>query len=221
MNITFAIITGGGEDARINAIIDTIEDNAIPVYEVLIVGGLTSTVERANTRHLPFDEEQPLRSWITRKKNLATQEAANEIVVYLHDYHGFAPDWFLGMLAGGDDFDVQMNAIKSFSGQRFMDWALYDMPGYPPHAYVDYARTDLVRFQYISGGYWVAKRSFMLVNTLDERLASFDAEDVEWSRRIRDHAKIVMNPRAEVRHLKVHRDAHLCAYRARPMGCSL
>lgn len=221
MNVTFAIITTGTEDERVNRIIDTIEENAIPVYEVLIVGGRFTTVDRANTVHIPFDEVHPVSNWITRKKNIATKTAKHEIVVYLHDYHGFAPDWYLGLLAGGDDFDVQMNAIKSHTGERFMDWAILDHSRYPIHAYIPYDRTDLIQHQYISGGYWVAKRDFMASNPLDESLISFQAEDVEWSRRIRPHAKIVMNPRAIVHHLKVHRDAHLCRHRAQPMEVPL
>lgn len=218
MNITFAIITAGDEEDRINSIIDSIEVNAIPTYEVLVIGGRRSSLSRALTRHIPFDEVRPFPNWITRKKNIATKAAKHENVVYFHDYHAFDAGWYAGVVNGPKEWDVQMHAIRSIDDKRFMDWAILDHAEYPIHAYVPYDRSDLIQRQYISGGYWMARRDFMAANPLDEGLVSFQAEDVEWSRRIRDTARIVMNDQAVVRHLKVHRDTHLCAHRAQPFG---
>lgn len=221
MNITFAIITAGDEDDRINAIIDSIEVNAIPDYEVLVIGGRSSPLSRVHTRHIPFDEVRPFPNWITRKKNIATKVAKHENVVYLHDYHAFDAGWYAGMVGFGEDWDVQMNAIQSIHGERFLDWVIYDHPQHPMYSYIPYDRVDLARHQYISGGYWVARKEFMVANPLDESLVSHQEEDLEWSRRIRGIANLVMNPAAVVRHLKVHRDTYLCQGRSQYFGVPL
>lgn len=217
MRITFAIITTGEQDARVNKIIDSIEQNNIPEYQILVVGGMTSMIARTNTIHLPFDEtERP--GWITKKKNMATHHAVFDTVVYLHDYHAFAPDWYAGMTSFGDDWDVQMNAIKTHEGKRMLDWAILDHLFYPIYSYVPYDMTSMVPCQYISGGYWVAKRDIMLRYPLDESRVSFQEEDVEWSIRIRNTLRIVMNPGSVVHHLKVHRDAWRAKERSLPFG---
>ena len=69
MNFTFGIITGGGNDGFINDIIDSIEVESIPNYEVIVVG--PTLVNRKNTTIIEFDETIK-RAWITRKKNIIT-----------------------------------------------------------------------------------------------------------------------------------------------------
>jgi hypothetical protein len=93
MNISFGIITNGMSDDSVNAVIDSIEAQQIPNYEVIIVGN--SQVNRKNTRILKFNDNfvyawlfkpkkfdrQSLRNyfttsgWITRKKNIITDVA--------------------------------------------------------------------------------------------------------------------------------------------------
>lgn len=210
--VTFAIITEGSNDARICQMIDTIEDLHMPSYEVLIVGGRTTGVMRAYTRHLSIDENAGLAEhnrqswWITGKKNLATKEAAHDVIVYMHDYHVFDPDWYVELCRFGTDFDVCMHRILTIRGHRMFDWLTYDHPRAPIHSYIPYDRSDCLGYQYISGGYWVAKRQFMLDFPLNETLYSGQEEDVEWSKRIRDSANIRMNPRCVVRHNKEHRE---------------
>jgi hypothetical protein len=204
--ITFAIITDGNADERINEIIDSIEAQAIPEYEVLVVGGQTSTLSRLNTEHLRFDESVGPRGWITRKKNLATSFAAHDVTVYLHDYHVFDAGWYAAMVEFGLDFDIQMNAIQMIDGTRMFDWLTYDHPTLPCHTPIPYDRDDLRPYQYISGGYWVAKTDFMQRYLLNEALAHHQAEDIEWTMRVRPVANYRMNAKAIVRHNKIHRE---------------
>jgi hypothetical protein len=206
MNMTFAIFTDGSVDQRVNQIIDSIEALSIPSYEVLVVGGISSGIDRSCSRHIPIREEGGQRWWITGKKNIATREASFPLVVYLHDYHVFDTQWYTNLCEFGDDFDVCMHRILTIRGHRMFDWLTFDHPQAPVHSYVPYERTDCVKWQYISGGYWVAKRDFMIANPLNENLRWGDAEDVEWSKRIRDWSRIRMNPHCVVRHNKVHRE---------------
>ena len=65
MEFTFGIITSGAEDDSINQIIDSIEKQNIPTYEIIIVGN--SKVSRNKTRIVQFNDEV-IPKWITRKK---------------------------------------------------------------------------------------------------------------------------------------------------------
>ena len=121
MDISFVICTDGRADCRIDEIVDSIEWQEIPDYEVLIVGGDHTTVKRNRVRHLPHDESGR-KDWITGKKNRANREARNDVVVFLHDYHLFAADWYREMRAFGFDWDsaqqtallVALSAVAAF-----------------------------------------------------------------------------------------------------------
>ncbi len=102
MNFSFGIITNGYEDLRINQIIDSIEKQNITSYEIIIVGN--SKVKRKNTQIIEFDESI-LPAWITKKKNIVTEIARFENIVYLHDYIELVDDWYAGFLKFGDNFD--------------------------------------------------------------------------------------------------------------------
>ncbi|MBC8442882.1 MAG: hypothetical protein H8D80_01695 [Proteobacteria bacterium] len=67
---------------------------------------------------------------------------------------------------------------------------------------MDYEDKDASKHSYISGSYWVAKKKFMEENPLNEDLMYGDSEDLEWSLRVRDKAKYVMNPHSTVRHIR-------------------
>lgn len=204
--ITFAIITDGKVDDRIERIIDSIEAQTIPEYEVLIVGGLVSTIDRRNTVHVSFDEATQPMGWITRKKNLATELAQYDNIVYLHDYHVFLPGWYPAVVAFDRPWDIQMHAIELIDGTRMLDWLTWDHPELPRYTPIPYDRHDLQPWQYISGGYWMASRNAMVLNPLDVQYMSHQGEDVEWSLRIRNRTIWVMNPHARVRHNKPHRE---------------
>lgn len=212
MKITFAIITAGDQDDRIREIVRSIRATMIPEYEILVVGGSTTTLDEPDVRHISFDEGQRA-GWITRKKNLATQEAAHDVIVYLHDYHVFDPDWYTGMTEFGTDWDIQCHSVLTVEGHRCFDWTTWDHPTIPSHINVPYDRADLVPYQYLSGGYWVSKRHVVLEEPLDENRGSFQEEDVEWSLRVRRKYRIVMNSTCVVRHNKVHRETRYAGER--------
>lgn len=128
------------------------------------------------------------------------------MIVYLHDYHVFADNWYKEVKEFGLDWDIQMHQIRLQNGKRMFDWVAFDHPIYPRYFAIPYERTDCVPYQYISGGYWVCKRQVMIDEPLNENLLHFQAEDVEWSYRVRNKYKIVMNPKAIVQHNKPHRE---------------
>ena len=207
MKFTFGIITAGTSDESLNLVIDSIERQNIPEYQILIVGN--SQVSRKNTFIIPFDESiKP--GWITRKKNIVTINARYENVVYTHDYVVFEDDWYEGFLKFGDDFKICMNKFVNPDYSRFRDWVIW------PHndnfmdsivipnreCLIPYDMTHLSKYQYISGTYWVAKKQVMEDHPLDDNLLHCQGEDVEWSKRVRYKYDFSMNPYSTVKSLK-------------------
>jgi len=130
-------------------------------------------------RSIRFDETQKPKPWITRKKNILVQEAKYENIVLMHDYMLLHPDWYKGWVANGEDFDVGMNCVLNMEGTRHSDWIVNMFDVWKLHPEWDWKMWDtslpydakgLTKIQYISGGYWVAKKKFMLENPLDESL---------------------------------------------------
>lgn len=203
MDFTFGIITDGNYDKNINTIIDSIESQNIPNYEIIIVGN--SKIIRNNTKVIPFDENIKPK-WITRKKNIITENAKYENVVYLHDYIYLLDSWYDGYEKYGNDFQVCMNKILNLDNSRFRDWTLcfYDAEPilHSMRLLIPYDMTHLSKIMYISGSYWVAKKDFMKKYPLNENLVWGQGEDIEWSKIVRNKIDFKMNIYSSVKLLK-------------------
>ena len=208
MDFSFGIITNGDNDNYINQIIDSIEVQNIPNYEIIIVGA--TKVSRVNTTTIPFDESVKAM-WITKKKNLITLNAKYENLVFLHDYISLTEGWYEGFLSFGDDFKVCMTKIINIDGTRFRDWTL--MPRLFQHRLpnreylLPYTMTHLSKYMYISGAYWVAKKNIMLEEPLNESLVWGQAEDSEWSSRISNKYNFSINTKSTVKVIKPNKPA--------------
>ncbi len=214
MDFTFGIITNGTEDIRIEQIIDSIERQKIPNYEIIIVGN--SKIVRDNTKVIEFDESG-FPAWITRKKNIVTDLAQFENVVYLHDYIELGDNWYEGFLKFGDNFDVCMNVITNCDGTRYRDWficiwdnpIIMDIAGPERKCLIPYDENRFKKHMKFSGAYWVAKKKVMLEVPLDERLGWNDpkgGEDYVWSKEIREKYEFSMNSYSEVKLIKSGKD---------------
>jgi len=209
MDFTFGIITGGNNETMVNEIIDSIEKLSIPNYEIVIVG--SCNIDRNNTKLIPFNENIKSK-WITKKKNLITQNVKYENIVYMHDYIKFSEDWYEGHLNSGEDFKVRMDRITTREGRRFRDWCIWPKNGnfmdtlIGRKCLLPYDMTHLSKYMYISGSYWVAKKSVMLEFPLNENLVWGQGEDVLWSKQIREKYKFSMNPHSEVKIMKPNKN---------------
>jgi len=210
MNITFGIITNKFVS---DEVLNSIHNQNIPVYEIIVVGGEDKYwINKQIDLYIPFtDEDKPY----TIKKNLITENASFDNIVYLHDYYFFLEDWYHGFKKFGDDWDICMNVVKNKDGSRFRDWCVYDDPNLnwpygdepinfddthrlmlPPYSY------DKKKFMYISGGYWLAKKYVMEEEPLNEKLGWGESEDVEWSKRVLNKFSYKMNTYSTVQTLK-------------------
>ena len=206
MDFTFGIITGGSNEDNLNKIVDSIELQLIPSYEIIIVGNCN--INRKNTKVIDFDESIKSK-WITKKKNIITKKSQYENVVYLHDYLYLDSNWYQNFLIYGNDFDLCMNKIINKNGERFRDWTLW-----PPDIekkinsrgfIIPYNMTHLSSYMYFSGAYWVAKKEVMLKFPLDESLSWGEGEDVLWSKQVRQSYIFKINENSIV-HLLKHKN---------------
>ena len=201
MDFTFGIITGGNNDTMINEIIDSIENENIPNYEILIGGNCS--IERKNTKILNFDESLK-KAWITKKKNLITKESKFENIVYFHDYIKLMEGWYQGQLTSGNNFKIRIDKIINNNGERYRDWCIWPLNGNQMDdiigrdCLIPYDMTHLSKYMYISGSYWVAKKDVMLEFPLDESLSWGEGEDVLWSKQVREKYKFNMNTNSSV-----------------------
>lgn len=213
MEFSFCIITDGSLIAkeRIKLTISSIESLNIPIYEILCIGGDDNfdDISSKNFKKFNFDETQR-PGWITKKKNDIALIAKYSNLVVFHDYYIFEPGWLSGYLNMRERFfdaDICLNPILLFDGTRdFTDWVTWDHPIYGGHKMVNYNNQSMTKYQYISGGYFVIKREFFLAHPFDENLLAMQSEDVEWSLRIRNIAKIIFNKESIVKHTKLHRN---------------
>lgn len=211
MKFTFGIVTSGSADDFVNIVIDSIETQNIPEYEVLVVGN--SSVSRKNTTVIPFDEGQK-PAWITRKKNLITANAKYENIVYSHDYVKYSEGWYDGWLKFGDNYYNCMNPIINKDGTRYRDWCVWlhnnnfmdGIVGRNRGCLIPYDMTHLSKYMYFSGSYWVSKKSVMEEFPLNENLCWMQGEDVFWSFQVREKYDFSINPYSPVELLKYKSD---------------
>lgn len=210
MKFTFGIITGGNNLSFIQTILDSIYSQ-IPedCFQIVLVGG--ESIEYPNLLHIPFDEnEKPM--WITKKKNLITSNALYDNIVYTHDYIALEPGWYEGQLKKGDDFNIRMDKVINYDGSRFRDWCIWPENGedldniIKRQCIMPYHINYMTKHMYISGSYWIAKKSVMIKYPLNEELIWGQGEDVEWSKTVREFYDFQMNENSSVRILKPHKD---------------
>ncbi len=184
---SFCIITGGGPSEALNNLIESIRSQKIPNYEIVIVGG--NEIKAEDIRHFTFDDSLR-KGWITRKKNIAMQQAKYENLCIMHDYLYLMEGWYEGYNSHGYDWQVSVTQILNLDLTRYRDWCVVDHPGIGMAVIPYDTRSD---FMYISGAYWCAKKSFMDQYPLNERLLWGEGEDIEWSKRVRKTIQFDLN----------------------------
>lgn len=208
MDFTFGIITCGGHDNFIAKIIESIIKNNIPNYEIIIVGN-TKITETDKIKIIHFNENIKA-GWITRKKNIIVLNAKYENIVLLHDYVKLGDNWYEGFLKFGDNYDWCVTKIINKNGMRFRDYTLFPYevdylnifysPGKDIDKYFNYyclvpynfennIKTN--KYMYISGTYYVIKKTIAINNLLNENLLHGRGEDVEYSKRLHSKGIII------------------------------
>lgn len=209
MNLTFGISTAYEDVGRLLLVLDSIKALNIPNSEIIVAGSYDSFDKEICS--FPYYQVRTVLTdgWITRKKNLIASMAEHDTLVLLHDYYEFDSKWYEAWesFVSGGEWEVASNPQFLITGQRhFTDWVMWDHPHVPRYFSLDYNDWGNTKYQYMSGGYLLVKRDFLRENPFNEHMKPGEPEDVEWSLRIRDKARMVCNPDAIVRHNKKHRD---------------
>lgn len=228
INFTFGINSDGSEDSCnfMRESIKSIEALKIPNYEIIIVGNADSMRnDFKNIRVLNFNENQRPK-WITKKKNMITDFAIYDRIVYIHDYIKFDLDWYEGFKKFGDNFKVCTTKIKTINGERFRDWTLFPWHHCYDHdlakeakklweysgivnneCVLPYDELRLNKYQYLTGAYWVGEKSVMKEIPLDNNLLWDQGEDCDWSYRFIKKYNFSMNPHSTIHFMKWKQEA--------------
>jgi hypothetical protein len=219
--ISFIVVTGGSNEETLDKIIDSIEVQNIPEYEIIVIGGHTLALERKNLVHIPFDESVTPKAWLTRKKNTGVLASKYDILVIMHDYMVFDENWYSEFEKFGLDWDICVHQSLAFDPRGEVDfvrgngWRLGPIPQYPEFPWamqVPYDIDQLTSYMGINGSYWCCKKSVMLDEMLDESKLAGEDDDTEWCYRVvpffmgvpnNSTNKIVANPNCITRNLKM------------------
>jgi len=200
MDFSFLICSIENNKQFHSTIVDSIQKQKIPNYEILCCG-----YPMPNSSCIEFDESQK-NGWITKKKNLLVENAKYENVVLMHDYIELNDNWYSEYYNYSKHFNVCVNPIYNQDHSRFRDWTLWAEDAEPiiqnREFLLPYSETSLSKWMYVSGAYFVAKKDFMILNPLNEDLLWGESEDVEWSKRVRQITDFCINPYSSVRLLK-------------------
>ena len=208
---TFGIITDGHHSDRIYKIIESIKNQSIENYGIIIIGDKKSNYQETdNTNFLDFDSEgnwdtsKKQKFPISVKKNLIIKNSKYENICFLHDYVLLENNWYSGVrkFEKENNWEIFTNKIYSLDKVRVLDWVITNHPFfYNKTTLIPYHR-NLNKYQYIPGYYWCAKKSLMQSNPLNENLSWGEQEDIEWSKRVRLKSKFQFNPYSSVSFLK-------------------
>ena len=158
----------------VNKIIDTIQTNNIDsdCYQVLIIGGKQREFNRRNSVLIPFNQQIKKYPWVTKKKNIITECAKYDNIVYSHDYYGYPSNWYSNIVqfSSKNDWDIYMNRLLFRDRKtRSVDWAC-------TRNYIDYQTCmklfqgkkvyslakKVLKMQYLNYGGYIDNRTFFL-----------------------------------------------------------
>lgn len=190
-------------------------------YEILLIGSPKLEIknhllnyflnpEFPDIKIIDFDETDK-KGWITRKKNILTEQASGEFLVLMHDYVALDSKWLETwvkylIVPNGKDW-IGINPVHTLEGERSADWLVSPiwmewminrnhekyvpmLFSVAPHEnaakYVCGLPYDkkLSKFQYVSGAYFLGPTETFRKYPQMEHLGWGDAEDVWWSDKV-------------------------------------
>jgi hypothetical protein len=197
MDMTFGILVNPPNYKQLCFIVNSIINQQIPNYEILIIGSINLDTLYDNNHdidnnnefkkiiNIPFDEDIK-HAWITKKKNIINDNAKYDTVVFLHDYILFPLNWYNGMLEFNKrekgKWSICMTKIIDTNGKRWNDWITHrasdEFGCWSVLAPYNYKNTHKM---YVNGTYWISKKHVLEKYPLDISRAWGELEDVEWS----------------------------------------
>ncbi len=184
---SFGIPSGGKKDHLVTELIQSIEKQKIPNYEIIICGQYQDKKILLNQNIKVLDDvklKDDIRIPICHKKNKIIKYAKYENLCILHDRFSLGNNWFTKMKAFGNYFDFLCLPTIDSNGNRFpVDWMKFTFPLIKRnfrnlHIPYDKWHPDLI----IQGGVILGKKSHYLRSILDERIYWGEIEDLHFSK---------------------------------------
>lgn len=209
---SLGVVSGGNNESRLERLIASIERQAIPDVELLIVGPAPRLALPPWCRHVAFEEHpRDPRFAIAAKKNAVAAEAKHENLLILHDRYRLADDWYRAILALRPGWEVLvLPAVREGQPNGTLDdWVAFRSQGATREQYrlaqyqlsypADFSRLDHLTLPYeryseritVNGGAFAVKRELLRTVPLDPRLHWGEIEDGDWSERLVNHGVVI------------------------------
>jgi hypothetical protein len=199
---TFGVITNGSRPDYVTRLIESIRDQEIDEYEILICGSYNGDLG-TDTELIKFGDRDE-HGWITRKKNLIIKKATYDNLMIVHDRMFLKSNWYEGMKEWGNSFEV-LSIPQTHYGtkERLAVWQHYHYSKNNiykwnvPLAHMDYR--DWGRYMLDCGAVVLGKKEILENLLFDETLYWGDFEDCILSNKLVELGHIFrLNPYAEV-----------------------
>jgi FkbM family methyltransferase len=193
--VSFCIITNGKRMQKLRAELDSIRALKIPEYEIIVAGDAPAGLG-ADVVVIPLAEAAHSGK-TSVLRNAAMGRASFEHLVIADDDMLFHGNFYEGLKHFGEEYDVQCVRMLNPDGSRFWDWATVDGPR--GQQLLDYGEVE--PFLYVTSGLFVMKRAVAERVKWNESLGYYQAEDVDFSRRLQQAGlSIRHNPHSTATH---------------------
>jgi cellulose synthase/poly-beta-1,6-N-acetylglucosamine synthase-like glycosyltransferase len=195
MVYSFCIITDGKEPVKTLRLIESIREQNVSQFEILIGGDVPARLELAADVAIQMPEKARMGR-LGAMRNALCREAHGTILVVLDDDIILADDWAEGMEKYGEDFDLLSCVIINPDGTRYWDWKTYKDGN---NALLPYDQTspDIS----LTGGLCIMKRQVFNAVQWDETRGFYENEDVDFTNRVKAAGlRIAFNPYSLVVH---------------------
>jgi glycosyltransferase involved in cell wall biosynthesis len=192
---SFCIITHGRRPEKLLQEIASIRALQIPHYEILVGGDVAFELPEGVVFVPAVAAARAGR--LGEMRNRLVEQARYDHLIVADDDLLLHPDFYQGLLAFGEDYEVMCVRLLNPDGTRFWDWATVGGPR--GHSLLPYSETD--PFVYVTGGLCIMKATVPALVKWDEKLGFYQGEDSEFSSRLRKAGiSICFNPLSTVVH---------------------
>lgn len=175
---SFCVVTDGRRPHKLRREIRSIRRLRIPVCEILVAGSPPAHLDGVTAIVM---HEAASQGRLGAMRTALAQRARYERLVVCDDDLIFRPDFRAGVERHGDDFDALAVRVLNPDGTRY--WDRCTLGGERGHRLLDYDESG-DEGVYVSGAVSVLRRRVALEVGWNPRLRFYEAEDVDFSRRL-------------------------------------
>jgi glycosyltransferase involved in cell wall biosynthesis len=185
MELSFIIITNGNKPDKLYRQIETICQQNIPSYEIIVCGNLDKLqLDKeilSKYPNLPLnlvpDNKNADKGSLGALRNSACEKAAYDNLVISDDDMLFTTTWYQNLIENGSEFEILTTCIKNPDGTRFWDNACYLSPT-KGHINLNYDEED--DYLYMSGGQsWLIKKKAWEKIKWDEKILIYSMKSLQ------------------------------------------